>query len=635
MCSKISIKIICFVCVFNLSKINAQKHKTKASLSHFFTSLEKNNFSDALVFIKNNTTLCEQELLIELHSSLLPNKKIKTYEDNCKTAVSEIILHLIKGYSLSNNELNKRKSYIELTEAYKKSKIYNQRTLLKFTTYSILQFYKNGILHNNEKFTKYLSDYFLMCTSNSDFLNYYSFSFNLKAQSKLKGGSNTKEIKQRYKTIFKSYDSVARLTKSDNLLLSKYFFDKANYSILLNHPKEAKTNNKNSFNSIKTQKSTFFKTHKFNLLVQLCRINILEKNYRKALHKITDAKQYKNYLSPTKTGFIINTYYSLCYANLKKYDSAYFYGNKAKKYEYKLSFIKNNEIITELEVENEKMDREKQLLIEKYKKNYNGNLFIISLSLLIFVATTSILVLNNSKRKRKLAEQQKAIETQKYLSLLKEQEINAINAMIDGQEKERKRIAEDLHDNIGSVLATLKLHFENLKLNREKKHFNQEELYNKTEKLIDETYLKVRSIAHAKNAGVIANKGLLSAIKIMAEKISSANKLHIEVIDFGLNKRLDNSLEIAIFRIIQELITNILKHADAKNASINLSVYNDTLNLIIEDDGKGFDIKKVNLKNGMGLGSIKTRIKHLKGTFEIDSSLNHGTSVLIDIPINT
>nr|WP_255730474.1 ATP-binding protein [Tenacibaculum sp. Cn5-46] len=205
--------------------------------------------------------------------------------------------------------------------------------------------------------------------------------------------------------------------------------------------------------------------------------------------------------------------------------------------------------------------------------------------------------------------------------------------MIDGQEKERIRIAEDLHDNIGSVLATLKLHFENLKLNREKEHFNQEELYVKTEKLIDETYLKVRSIAHAKNAGVIANKGLLVAVKLMAEKISDANKITIHVLDFGLDKRLDNQLEITIFRIIQELITNIIKHANANEATINISLFDQVLNIIIEDNGKGFNYKKTNLKNGMGISSIQTRIKHLSGSFEIDSTINKGTSIIINIPV--
>ena len=144
----------------------------------------------------------------------------------------------------------------------------------------------------------------------------------------------------------------------------------------------------------------------------------------------------------------------------------------------------------------------------------------------------------------------------------------------------------------------------------------------------------MRSIAHAKNAGVIANQGLLIAIQMMAEKISSADRIKIEVIDFGLDKRLENSLEISVFRITQELITNIIKHADANNATINISLYDKNLNIIIEDDGKGFDILKINLKNGMGLNSIKTRIEHLDGSFKVDSTIGKGSSIILDIPIN-
>jgi hypothetical protein len=244
-----------------------------------------------------------------------------------------------------------------------------------------------------------------------------------------------------------------------------------------------------------------------------------------------------------------------------------------------------------------------------------------------------ILFLKNSKRKRKLAEKDQEIQTQRNLALLKEQELTTVNAMVDGQEKERKQIAEDLHDNLGSILATLKLHFENLKMNHDKKIIRQDTLFDKTESLIDQAYLKVRSIAHAKNAGVIADQGLLIAVKMMAEKISSADKIKIEVIDFGLYKRLDNSLEISLFRTIQELITNVIKHAEATHITLNIYLFDTALNIIIEDDGKGFVPSKVDFKKGMGISSIKTRIKFLKGTFEIDSTLGKGTSVIINIPI--
>lgn len=308
-----------------------------------------------------------------------------------------------------------------------------------------------------------------------------------------------------------------------------------------------------------------------------------------------------------------------------------------EKYDSLKEIIKNQsqiEKVEEIEIKYQSEKKEKLNLQLKIDKEKTNNFLIASLLFIFLSSIITVLIFKNSNKKRKVAEQQKELETQKNLTLLKEQEITTINAMVDGQEKERKQIAEDLHDNLGSVLATLKLHFEKLKINCEKNLIDPEILFNKTENLIDEAYIKVRSIAHAKNSGVIANQGLLVAIKLMADKISSADNIKIEVIDFGLNKRLKNSLEITVFRIIQELITNIIKHAEAKNATINISLYDKNLNIIIEDDGKGFNLKKGNLKKGMGINSIETRVAHLEGTFEIDSTLGKGSSIIINIPIS-
>lgn len=321
------------------------------------------------------------------------------------------------------------------------------------------------------------------------------------------------------------------------------------------------------------------------------------------------------------------------YNKLSDFKNEVLYLKKIAHLKDSINDTKQNIAISDIKekYDNEKLRADNLEITSENKQKQN--LLIGSFIFILLIGTIAILLLINSKRKQKLAEQQKEIQTQKNLTLLKEQEITTINAMVEGQEKERKRVAEDLHDNLGSVLATLKLHFENLKINQEKKKINQEELFNKTENLIDEAYLKVRRIAHAKNAGVIANQGLLVAIKMMAEKISSADKIKIDVIDFGLDKPLENSLEISVFRIVQELITNVLKHAEAKNATIHISLYDKNLNIIIEDDGKGFAIKNINLKNGMGLNSIKTRVAHLNGTFDIDSTIGKGTSILINIPI--
>ena len=257
---------------------------------------------------------------------------------------------------------------------------------------------------------------------------------------------------------------------------------------------------------------------------------------------------------------------------------------------------------------------------------YSSILIILVILVIVYIS------LKNYRRKRLLALQEKELETQKNLTLLKEQEITTINAMVEGQEKERKRVAEDLHDNLGNVIATLKMHFENLRINKEKKMVNQETLYNKTEGLIDEAYQKVRNMAHAKNAGVIANQGLLVAVKLMAEKISSANTIQIEVIDYGMERRLENSLEISLFRIVQELTTNIIKHAQASHATINISQDEEDITILIEDNGMGMDTSQIDMQKGMGLHSIKTRIEHLDGSFTIDSMPSKGTTIIIQIP---
>ncbi|WGH76644.1 sensor histidine kinase [Tenacibaculum tangerinum] len=359
----------------------------------------------------------------------------------------------------------------------------------------------------------------------------------------------------------------------------------------------------------------------------------LKKSYKKAIEYLkkaqtTNTKRYNKNLSKK-----LYERLALNYQSNNQYKLANNYFIKLDSIKELLNNSKQNIEISRIK---EKYDNEKlradNLEIES-KIKQNRNLFYGTLAFLILGGTIGLLTLKNARKKRLLAEQQQALEQQKNLTLLKEQEINTINAMIDGQEKERIRIAEDLHDNIGSVLATLKLHFENLKLNREKKHFNQEELYEKTEKLIDETYLKVRNIAHAKNAGVLANKGLLTAVKLMAEKISDANKMTIHVHDFGLDKRLENNMEITVFRIIQELVTNIIKHAEATEATINIALYDHNLNIIVEDNGNGFDPQEIRLEDGIGLGSIEKRIAHLNGNLEIDSTLGKGTTIIMDIPI--
>ncbi|WP_374957587.1 sensor histidine kinase [Gilvibacter sp.] len=299
-----------------------------------------------------------------------------------------------------------------------------------------------------------------------------------------------------------------------------------------------------------------------------------------------------------------------------------------------LSYLnKSEKNYKEIEAKYQNEKQQKDLLLEEQKSSRNKNIAFGLGGTLFLGSIIAFLVYRNTKRKQRIAEQEKEIEVQKTEKILKEQELNTIDAMIAGQEKERQRLASDLHDSVGATLSAAKMQFEHLKKHRGSLN-NEDELYDRTQLLLEEAYTEVRAMAHAKNSGVIAKNGLLPAVNKLAQNASATGKIQIEVQDYGLDQRLEGSLEIAVFRIIQELVTNIIKHAEATEASISLTQHEDAINVVVEDNGKGFKAGKLsNNSGGMGLGSIEKRVEHMEGQMEVDSTPGKGTSVIIDIPL--
>ena len=353
-----------------------------------------------------------------------------------------------------------------------------------------------------------------------------------------------------------------------------------------------------------------------------------KKDYNKALAYFEKAEKLELPKLNRKSKKILYSNMDATYYYMKDWYNAYDYLYKYDSIKDIINLKEQNSTIADIE---EKYDNEKlraDNLESEAKRIQNRNLLFGSLGVLLFGGITFLLVQKNTKRKQKLAEQEKEIESQKLATVLKEQELTAIDAMIEGQEKERQRIANDLHDDLGGLMATVKLHFNALK------DKDSPELFEKTNTLIEEAYQKVRTVAHAKNSGVIAKQGLLKAVENMAEKISASNKIRIDVIDHGLDNRLENSLELTLFRIIQELITNVIKHAEATEVTIHLTNHDDTINIMVEDNGKGFNPNQVTKTNkGMGISSIDKRVEHLDGKLTIESEKNKGTTVIIDIPL--
>jgi two-component system sensor histidine kinase DegS len=345
------------------------------------------------------------------------------------------------------------------------------------------------------------------------------------------------------------------------------------------------------------------------------------KYYKRA--ETLQIKEYKN-----KTRKILFSNMDLTYYYLKDYKNAYKYLYKYDSIKDVISLSDQNASITEIQEKynNEKLRADNLEIETKRRRNLYLSLTLITLFIIGIIMV--FLVHKNTLKKRKLAEQSALLQKQKINTLLKEQELLSIDAMIEGQEKERQRVANELHDDLGSLMVTIKLHFDNVKAPKKDPSLES------ARALLEKAYQKIRGMAYQKNSGVMSDQGLLQAVKNMAEIISKTNAIEIVVEEYGLGERIENSLELNVFRIIQELVANIIKHAEATKASIHFTKHKDNLNIIVEDNGQGFD--RFNLdksETGLGLHNIEKKIEHLEGNFIVDSIVGKGTSVLIDIPL--
>lgn len=157
-------------------------------------------------------------------------------------------------------------------------------------------------------------------------------------------------------------------------------------------------------------------------------------------------------------------------------------------------------------------------------------------------------------------------------------------------------------------------------------------LFVKSIEQLDNAISEMRRVAHNMMPESLLKFGLIQAIHDYCESINESKIVQLTFKDFGLNERLESSVEIVLYRIIQELVNNSIKHAQAKNTVIQLVKNSANITLTVEDDGKGFDINKLDKLKGFGLTNIQSRVDYLKGNLTVDSEINKGTSVFIEIP---
>lgn len=285
--------------------------------------------------------------------------------------------------------------------------------------------------------------------------------------------------------------------------------------------------------------------------------------------------------------------------------------NSSNKKRNEISLLKKDQQLKALEIDQQKKMR-----------------FFIIAGFLVFLVPIMGLLFQYYKRlkaQRLLNSKQAEVSSQKINTILKEQELELIKASISGQDKERQRISQELHDSIGGNLAAIKLQVN---------HLNASDFSNiqKISLQLDETYQQVRSISHTLLPKKFSQNKFLEVLESYFKNISEASKIKIAFIPYPKKEinELNENIQIEIFKIVQELLTNTIKHAKASEVEIQLNFIENIINLLFEDNGIGFDTEKQS--KGIGFINLESRIKKLNGSFVIDSKLKRGTIANIEIP---
>jgi signal transduction histidine kinase len=204
------------------------------------------------------------------------------------------------------------------------------------------------------------------------------------------------------------------------------------------------------------------------------------------------------------------------------------------------------------------------------------------------------------------------------------------SAVIEAEENERSRVAKDLHDGLGQLISTAKLGLSAVSI---PSHDPQHLLLYNSINVLDRATQEVRSIAHNLMPAALTELGLRSALEDMVDKINGAKLMNVQLNMTGIDQRLPGTVEVAVYRVIQEVINNMLKHSRADQIQVNLTRIGNALNLSIADNGVGFEKELITRSKGLGWKSVFSRIALLNGNIEVDTRPGAGTSVSIQFAI--
>jgi signal transduction histidine kinase len=300
---------------------------------------------------------------------------------------------------------------------------------------------------------------------------------------------------------------------------------------------------------------------------------------------------------------------------------------KASESKQTVAEIENRYQSAEKEKDILQLQKDKQIQALSLKQRSTLNYILIaSVAALLMVV---FLGYRNLRHRRQFARQQDEIQQQRIRELEKDRQLVAVDSMLKGQEEERSRLAKDLHDGLGGLLSGVKFSLSNMKDNLIITPDNMA-VFERSLDMLDTSIKELRRVAHNMMPEMLTKFGLNEALKEYCHTINTTKLLTVKYQSLGMDSLVEKSTEIIVYRIVQELLNNIIKHAAAGEAIVQLIRENNRLNIVVEDNGKGFDTALLENSKGAGWMNILSRVNYLKGRLDIHSELGKGTLVTIE-----
>jgi two-component system NarL family sensor kinase len=319
---------------------------------------------------------------------------------------------------------------------------------------------------------------------------------------------------------------------------------------------------------------------------------------------------------------------SRIYAQRKMFDSAFLYQRKFSAMKDSITNVRIRREIEQINAEYNiaKKDQEIAQQDQLHKAETSTQNIITGSIIAFFLLTLLIGALSYNRYRLK----QRTL----FQEELNRKQNELFNTVTTIQDKERRRIAQDIHDQVGSVLSAAKLQLSGLEELKSQLTEDQVRKYASAMTLMDQAAEELRNISHNLMPATLSRLGLVAALRGLFDKISEYSSLKINFNSHGFEKRIEEPAEINIYPIVLELINNVVKHAQASEATVQLIKYPTYINISVEDDGKGFDVEKAKAsERGIGMRNLISRIEYLNGTLNIDSSEGKGTTIMIDVPL--